>query len=539
MASYVEGWNRFQQGCQPLSLGSPESLDLYRVSTAVLRTHEDKSHPGAMIASLSVPWGFERGDHDLGGYHLVWPRDLVESAGALVAAGRAVDARRALTFLAATQEADGHWPQNMWLDGQAYWGGVQLDETGFPILLADLLRRHDALDGIDPWPMVRRAAAYLALNGPVTPQDRWEEDAGYSPFTLAVTVAALLAAADFAAEAGEASLAGYLRDTADVWNDGIERWTWVGGSALAQRLGVDGYYTRIAPPDVADGASPATGFIPIKNRPPDHSRARYGEIVSPDALALVRFGLRDPHDRRIRDTIRVIDSLLRTETSSGPVWHRYNEDGYGEHEGGAPFDGTGVGRGWPLLAGERAHYEVAAGDVAAARALAAVMRAQASPGGFLPEQVWDAPDVAERELFNGRAAGSAMPLVWAHAEYVKLARSLADGKVFDTPPQTLQRYASARSEPRLWAWRFNNRTRTMPEGRTLRIEVRSRAVVRWSSDEWATAHDSPTVDSGLGIHYADLPTDRVTAGARIAFTFRWPEAGRWEGTDFEVAIRAA
>jgi glucoamylase len=260
--------------------------------------------------------------------------------------------------------------------------------------------------------------------------------------------------------------------------------------------------------------------------------------VSPDALALVRFGLRAPDDPRIRNTIRVIDALLRTETATGPVWHRYNEDGYGEHEDGAPFDGTGIGRGWPLLTGERAHYELAAGNVAAARELLRVMRAQASPGGFLPEQVWDAPDIPDRELANGRPSGSAMPLVWAHAEYVKLVRSLADGRVFDTPPQPGRRYLDERHASRLAVWRFNHKLRTMPRGRTLRVEVGAPAIVHWSADGWASVTDTATVDAGLGAHCADLPTGHLAAGAVIRFTFQWPEAGRWEGTDFEVTIGA-
>jgi len=424
----------------------------------------------------------------------------------------------------------------MWLDGQPYWSGIQLDETGFPILLADLLRRHGALADFDPWPMVRSAARYLALTGPVTPQDRWEEDAGYSPFTLAVTVAALLAAADFADAAGDPGAAAYFRETADWWNDGIERWTWVSESALARRLGVEGFYARIAPSEVADGASPATGFVPVKNRPIDHSGAPYGEIVSPDALALVRFGLRDPAGHRIRETVRAIDALLRTETDTGPVWHRYNEDGYGEHEDGAPFDGTGIGRGWPLLAGERAHYALAAGDRETAERLAGVIRAQASPGGFLPEQVWDASDLPERELLNGRPSGSAMPLAWAHAEYVKLVRSIADGRVFDTPPQPLQRYVRERRSCPYSVWRFNNKLRTIPPGRILRVETLAPAIVHWSGDEWRSVTDTPTADTGLGVHCADLPTSAHGEGATVRFTFRWTDVDRWEGADFAVAI---
>ena len=174
--------------------------------------------------------------------------------------------------------------------------------------------------------MVRRAAAFLVINGPVTLQDRWEEDPGYAPFTLAAAIAALLAGADLADAQGERGVAGYLRETADVWNDAIEDWCYVTGTELARRVGVDGYYVRITPPDVADAASPAGGFVPIKNRPPGQSEEPASQIISPDALALVRFGLRAPDDPRIVRTGAVIDALLKIDTPRGPAWHRYNDD---------------------------------------------------------------------------------------------------------------------------------------------------------------------------------------------------------------------
>ena len=525
-----------QSQCLELGEVGETGFDLYRVSTAVLKTHEAKRFPGGMIASLSIPWGSAKGDDDLGGYHLVWPRDLVESAGGLLAAGDVGSARDALFYLMCTQEADGHWSQNMWLDGTPYWGGVQMDEAAFPILLADALRRMKELNGLDPWPMVRRAACFLVCNGPVTQQDRWEEDGGYSPFTLAVEIAALLAAADFAEEAGEAPSARYLRETADAWNANIERWTYVTGTELARRVGVGGHYVRIAPPEVADAASPADGFVPIKNRPPGESSAPATYIVSPDALALVRFGLRPAEDPRILNTVRTIDATLRTETATGPVWHRYNEDGYGEHEEGSAFDGTGIGRGWPLLAGERAHYELARGDRAEAARLRRVMAGQTSPGGLIPEQVWDAADIPGRELFNGHPSGSAMPLVWAHAEYVKLLRSLKDGRVFDMPPQTVQRYQVEKVASAFSIWRYNHKCRHLPTGKLLRIELLAPALIHWSADDWRTTQDIRTTDSKLGIHFADLPTDGLPAGRTVTFTFLWLEASRWEGVNFEVTV---
>lgn len=415
----------------------PSVLDLYRMSAAVLAVHEDKRASGALIASLSIPWGASKSDQELGGYHLVWPRDLVQSATALLAIGHRVHARRTMRYLISIQEAAGDWAQNVWLDGTAYWNGVQLDETAFPILLAGLLHREGELKDIDPWPSVRRAAAFLARVGPVTGQDRWEENSGYSPFTMAVGTAALLVAADFAERAGEHDFALSLRHTADAWNAAIDERTYVTGTELARRVGVDGYYVRIAP---AEGGR----NIPIKNRPAGADVAVFDSIVSPDALALVRFGLRAADDQRILNTVRVIDAVVRRDMKTGPGWHRYNEDGYGEKEDGSAFDGTGIGRPWPLLAGERAHYELAAGRADVALQLLGVMRAQASDGGMLPEQVWDRDDIPERELYNGRSTGSAMPLVWAHAEYVKLVRSLRDGRIFDMPRQTYDRYVRAR-----------------------------------------------------------------------------------------------
>jgi glucoamylase len=538
--NYIREWTTWQQTLT-LSGGTKTGRrDLCRVSTAVLRAHEANNFHGGTIASLAIPWGFAKGDEDLGGYHLVWPRDLAEAAGGLLAAGAMEDMHRVLCYLQTTQEDDGHWPQNMWLDGTPYWPGIQMDETAFPILLVDLARREHALSGLDLErfrPMVMNAAAFIVRNGPVTQQDRWEEDPGFSAFTLAVEIAALLAAADIAELNNDTETAAFLRETADAWNSGVERWVYVQGTDLARKVGVDGYYVRIAPAETSDASSPVEGFVAIKNRPAGQSSEPASQIVSPDALALVRFGLRAPDDPRIVDTVRVIDAILRVETPFGPAWHRYNDDGYGEHEDGSPFDGTGRGRLWPLLTGERAHYELAAGNMEEAERLVKVMAAFANDGGMIPEQIWDSPDIVERELFFGRPSGSAMPLVWAHAEYVKLIRSIRDGRVFDTPSQTVERYIKNRTESPLAIWRFNHKCRTMPAGRTLRIEVLARAVVHWSPDGWRKVMDTETTDTGLGLHYVDLPAAEISRGGSVAFTFRWHDAERWEGKDYEVLIK--
>jgi len=537
---YASEWGNWQNKLLNLD-ERPRQFDLYRASTAVLRTHESKDFLGGIIASLSIPWGFNKGDEDLGGYHLVWPRDLVETAGALLAAGAVTDAVRVLRYLEATQEAAGNWAQNLWLDGRPYWSGIQMDETAFPILLLDLLRREvpGSLDKLDRWwPMVRRAASFILRNGPVTQQDRWEEDGGYSPFTLAAEISALLAAADIADLTGHSDEAQTMRDTADAWNDNIERWTYATGTDLAKQLGIEGYYVRIAPPDADGAASPIQGFVPIKNRPPGEDGDRAYHIISPDALALVRFGLRAPDDPRILNTLRAIDALLSVELPQGPCWYRYNGDGYGEHKDGSAFDGTGIGRPWPLLAGERAHYALAGGHVDQAQSLLTVMEnSTIGESRSLPEQVWDSADIPSLELFRGKPTGSACPLVWAHAEYVKLRRSIRDCKIFDQPPQTVKRYLVDKHKRHIFGWRFNNKTRAIPRGKTLRLILLSPARVHWSIDDWKTSHDTDTRDTGVGIHILDLPTASLPAGSQAAFTFYWAAENRWEGTDFAVAIQ--
>jgi glucoamylase len=537
---YVASWRKRLAGIYDLKGGRrPSGDDLYRIDVSVLLTHAPVGYRGAMIASLSIPWGQSKGDDDMGGYHLVWPRDLVESAGGLLAAGLGDAALDVLNFLQATQEADGRWPQNMWLDGSPYWRGVQLDECAFPILLVDALQRANltASAGTARYlEMVRRAVGFIVTNGPITAQDRWEEDAGFSPFTLAVTIAALLAAAELVERHDDIAGARYLRETADAMNDAIESWTFVEDTPLSRAAGARGYYVRIA--SVGTAGDIASGKVMIRNRHAEHMQHPSAAIVSPDALALVRFGLRAADDPRMVDTVKVIDHVLKVELPQGPAWYRYNEDGYGEHEDGSAFDGTGIGRPWPLLTGERAHYELAAGRIDEARRLLAVMERSANRGGLLPEQVWDADDIPAYLLKRGRPSGSAMPLVWAHSEHLKLLRSLADGAVFDMPPLTAQRYLQEKVRATHTLWRFDLPKVPLADGRDLRIETLEPTRVHWSIDEWKTVHDTDSRPSGFGTHVTDLSLAALSTIVGVRFTFFWPGSNRWEGRDFDVA-RAA
>lgn len=128
------------------------------------------------------------------------------------------------------------------------------------------------------------------------------------------------------------------------------------------------------------------------------------------------------------NTIKVIDALLRVQLPEGFCWYRYNVDGYGEREDGSPFDGVGIGRPWPLLTGERAHYELAAGRMQVAEELLRVMEFSTEGGRLIPEQVWDAADIPARELFTGKPTSAACPLVWGHSEYNQAAPLFARRK---------------------------------------------------------------------------------------------------------------
>lgn len=536
MDSYLVSWRDWQKERKT----DLELDDLAIKSLAVLQSHQSKDPSGGIIAGLASPWGYARGDDNPIGYHIVWTRDMVEAAGGLLAAGHHGSIRHIIGYLQATQQDDGHWPQNMWLDGTPFWNGIQMDETALPILLVNLARIENAIDDsdvLDFWPMVKKAAGYIVRNGPVTQQDRWEEDPGYTPFTISAEIASLLAAADFADLNDEHIVAAYLRETADNWYDALDRWMYAAESDWAKRYNIDGYYERIATID-SSVISRFQNTVHIKNVNSELSTLKATHLVSPDALALVRFGLREADDQRITNTVKMIDDLLQIKTAYGLTWHRYNNDGYGEHEDGSAFDGTGIGRGWPLLTGERAHYELALGNIKSAHKLRQDMQHFANNSGLLPEQVWDSEAIPEYELELGRPTGSAMPLAWAHAEYLKLIRSLNDEKIFDRPPQTVKRYLVDKTVSIHRSWRFNHKIHSMKQGSILRIETLSAARIHWTIDNWQTTSDITSLNSGLGVYFADLDTSMLPERLEILFTFYWLYAQHWEGTDFIVSIES-
>lgn len=533
---FIEQWERPYLKIIPLENVSGDGGDLYRSSYGLILAHEDKSYPGAFIASLSIPWGETEGDQDRGGYHLVWTRDLVIAASALLAAGDTETPLRALIYLAVAQEDDGGFAQNFWIDGERYWGGRQLDEVAFPILLARRLDRWKALKDFDPYPMVLRAAKYLIQHGPATEQERWEEAGGYSPSTLAFMIAGLICAAQFAREHHDEKTAQYLEEYADFLECHVEDWTVTTQGTLVP--GIKRHYIRIRPADVNDPSpdeDPNTGTLTIANiEPGRQSTFPAKEVVDGGFLELVRYGIRKADDPLIVDTLRVVDEILKVETPLGPCWHRYNHDGYGQREDGGPYGGFGTGRAWPVLTGERGHYEIAAGHDP--KPYIRAMERFASSGGLLPEQVWDEPDRRDAHMQFGRPTGSAMPLVWAHGEYIKLLRSAHEGYVFDLIPDVAKRYLVDRSKcKKLEIWKQNRQIRTVRSDHILRIQAPSAFILHWSLDDWRTVADTRSNSTSLGVEYVDIDGE-ASRGRSVLFTFLWVGSNTWEGRDYKVSV---
>jgi len=532
---YVRQWQRAVVNPKfDFSNDTSDAGGMYRLSRCVLLAHEDKVFQGALVASMSIPWGETKGDDDLGGYHLVWTRDLVHSATALFATGQTGTPLRALIWLAAIQRPDGSFPQNSWIDGTAYWSGLQLDQVAFPILLAWRLHRQDALGLFNPRVMIVRAAARLILRGPVTAQDRWEENSGYSPSTLAIVIAALVCTAEWAKEFGRTDVADFIFAYADWLVAHVEEWTVTTEGELVE--GYRRHYIRINPtdPNAPDpDANPNTTMIQLANGGGFHPARN---VVSGDFLHLVRFGIRGANDPIVRDSIEVIDRVLKHDLPQGPGWRRYNHDGYGQKDDGSAFDGTGVGRCWPILTGERGHYELAAGR----DPLPFIKSLEnfANQGGMITEQLWDGDDLPDGSMKRGCPTGAAMPLCWSHAEYVSLVRSRHDGACYDRVEPAFQRYVVNPVLSRYEIWSLRHRLRRVSRGKILRIILAAEATVVWSNDDWAhTNRSDTTLQSDLNLSFADFPTAEWLAGSIFTFTCFWKHDQRWEGQNWQVSVQ--
>ncbi len=534
-AEYVRGWHEYCDGLEDLSSESSDGGRTYYTSAMVLRAHEDRENAGAVCASLSIPWGETRGDQDIGGYHLVWPRDLCQAATALLAAGAKNLPLRILRYLARIQLADGGMPQNCWVDGRPYWTGIQLDEVAFPVVLAWRLWKLGLVEDFDAYPMVRGCVSYLIRRGPASPQERWEEDAGLSPSTLAAEVSALVCAAEMASARGDAQTEQLCLSIADCWASHIEQWTFTNRGTLVE--GCPEHYVRLEsldPETLESDQDPNTGYIHINNLPAETSGFPIYDIIDGGFLELVRYGLRAPDDPHVLKSLVVNDAVLKVETPCGPCWRRYNHDGYGQKANGEAFDGTGVGRAWPLLTGERAHYEIAAGrDV---EEYVKAMECFGNDGSMITEQVWDTIDIPEKLMYNGRPTGSAMPLAWAHAEYIKLLRSRRDRKVFDLVEPVRKRYVEDKVVSDLQSWHLNHKIHAARARKRLRIEVSAPARLHWSANNWVKTTDSEMLDQGLGLYAYEFAPQVLLPGEVLKFTFYWTAEDRWEGRDFQITV---
>ena len=402
----------------------------------VLAGLEDKTYRGGGIASPSMAWIWGQIPGYSGPYHLVWSRDLYQVATAQIAAGDRAAAERALDYLwTRQQKTNGCLPQNSNLDGSPHWDGLQLDEVADPILLAWQLGRSDP----ETWSHVKRAAGCILTEGP-TSQERWENGMDwYSPATIAAEVAALVCAAEIAERNSEGATAANYRAIADDWQRKVAGWTRTRNGPLSSKP----YYLRLT----TDGKADAGTTYTIGDGGPTIDQRR---VVDASFLELVRLGVKPADDRDIRSTLPVVDRELGVTTPNGQFWHRYNYDGYGETPDGGMFSLPGNrGRLWPLLAGERGEYELAAGELSgdtagAKRAAAArldAIAATASEGLMLPEQVWDDTPPAGRPGFApGTGTLSATPLAWTHAQFMRLAWSIDAGRPVERPDVVACRY---------------------------------------------------------------------------------------------------
>ncbi len=432
-AEYTRGWHEYLAGLRQVSATYEPEFEL---AAMVVRAHEDKTYRGAIIASMSIPWGYAvpAEKPTVGGYHLVWARDLYEAATSLMVAGDSATARRATRYLFdVQQEPDGRFPQNSWLDGKPYWTGIQMDEQSYPMVLAWQLGLTDR----DTWTRhIRPEAEFVLAHGPATQQERWEEVPGYSPSTIAAEIAGLVCASEIARQNGATADADRYMQTADDWASHLENWLVTTTGHLTGGVASRGYYMR-----VDNNTDPNDGYqLDTRNGTGVHDER---DVVDQGFIELVRLGIRPADDPIIQNSLKVIDATIRVQTPNGPDFYRYNHDGYGETSFGGPWLGEGVGRLWPIFAGERGEYEIAAG--ADPTPYLQAMLHFANDGGMIPEQVWDRANPTQGHFIFGSGTGSATPLVWSMGQFMRLAIDASAKRVLEQPAIVAQHFLNGSS----------------------------------------------------------------------------------------------
>ena len=424
---YAAGWKAYLASLKQPPASVRRDAQLYEQSLMVLSASEDKLNRGASVAAPNMPWVWgtltleNPPDGHSGPYHLVWPRDFFHVVTAQKAAGDDAAATRSLDYLWRIQKPDGSWWQNTEPDGDPHWTSLQLDEVALPVVLAWWLGRTGAGD----WAHISKAADFIVANGPRTQQERWENQDGYSPNTIATEIAGLVCAAAVARANGDQARSQAYLAKADEWQKTVESLTATTNGPYSPRP----YYLRVTKdgnPDAGTTYSLGDNFP----RPVDQR-----EIVDNSFLGLVLFGAKKWNDPTVLNSLAVGDAQLRADTPSGPVWHRFSHDGYGETSDGGDWNifptaqGQTHGRAWPLLTGERGEYELLAGR--RADGYLATMARTANDGLMLPEQVFED---------TGEGTRSATPLAWTHAQFVRLAWSIQAGAPIERPSIVAERY---------------------------------------------------------------------------------------------------
>ncbi len=443
-AEYADSWNEYLDD-KPLPDSVTDDTALanqYRTAIMTLMAVEDKTYHGASIASPSVPWGEAViADQPKGyGYNFVWSRDLYQVFTAFDIVGSLDIASSQLEYIYEYQQDDaGFIPQNTYINGVTRWGGEQMDNISYPQVMAyHLAEAGITFDDVDyDFENIRRSADYVSQYGPSTAQERWEEESGYSPSSIAAEIAGLACAGKLAIDNDYKTDALVWLGLADHWANNVDAWT-------ATETGTDRhtntpYYVRVT----RDGDPDAGHLRTLANAGPTLDER---EIIDHGFLDLVRMGIIPADDQTIDNSVDVVDDTILVDADPAAGFYRYNGDGYGERareDEGAPWsvEHKGKGRLWPLLTGERGEYELLADEVRLdPEDCLKTIQNFANSGRMIPEQVWDREHSTDYGWEFGEGTGAATPLAWSMAQYVRLAHGISAGEPVETPDFVDERY---------------------------------------------------------------------------------------------------
>ncbi|HEX4203550.1 MAG TPA: glucodextranase DOMON-like domain-containing protein [Ktedonobacteraceae bacterium] len=423
-------------------------LQEYYLSANVVKASEDKTFPGAIAAGLASPWGqaVSAGDPNntyFGSYREIFARDLYEAWTSLYVDGDWTTARDTVNFLFYhQQQADGSMPRNSLLNGKTAPDSfnTQLDEASYPIIMAYQM----GMTGRDLYTQhIKLAANFVISHGPSYGVERWEEQGGYSPSTIAAEIAGLVAAADIARKNNDVQSEHLWLGVADDWQRSIKKWDVTTNGPLSSQP----YFIRLSKtgdPNAAITYNLGNGGPTLDQR----------AVIDAGFLELVRLGELSPQDPNVVNSLAVVDKTIKVQTPSGPGWYRYNGDGYGDSaQTGHPWapSGQGTGHPWPVLTEERGEYQLATGDIPTAVTLLDSLQKFSFGVGLIPEQGWELPNlaaspygtdptVASIGFQDGKPDGSADPLTWATASYVRLFQDILAHKLIEQPQDTYARY---------------------------------------------------------------------------------------------------